>query len=96
MRLYDGDSAGIEFTTNYMSGQISQYWLRVNYKITENYRLWARWRYDAELSELTQQVYSLTTLIGNSWVIDYQISVATGSSRDNGVTFSVGLRLMGF
>lgn len=96
VRLYDSDSAGIEFTTNYMNDQISQYWLRVNYKITQKYRLWARWRFDAELSELTEQIYSLTTLIGNTWLVEYRISVASGSTRDNGVTFSVGLRLMGF
>ncbi len=95
-RLYDGDSVGLTFTSNYTADQISQYWIKIDYKITENYKFWARWRYDAELDELTEQVYSLYTRVGNAWNIEYQLKLTSGSSRDDGVTFSVLFGLIDF
>ena len=40
---------------------------------------------------LTDQTYTLWTRLGNSWVVEYQISYRSGSSRQN--NFSFGARI---
>jgi len=91
VRLFDADAASLWLGTAYMDGQISQYWARVDYKLTENYRLRARWAYDARLSLFSEQIYSLWTRLGNSWSIEYMIAMRSGSNRENG--FSCGVRV---
>jgi len=91
VRLFDADAASVMLASTYMDGEITQYWARVDYKITENYRIRARWNYDARLSRITDQIYSLWTRVGNSWSVEYMISLRSGASRENG--FSIGARI---
>ena len=89
--LFDGDAFSVYLMTSYLDGSIDQYALQAEYRISERYKLFGRWRYDAELSKFTHQVYGLWTRLGNSWIIEYFISERSGSTRQN--NFSVGARI---
>lgn len=96
IRLMDGDAFAIQLVTNYMEGQISQYWLDLEYKITQNYKVWGRWRYDSKLSKITEQVYALQTRVGNGWIVEYYIMLRSGATRSDGFSFGVNLELVTF
>ena len=89
--LFDGDVFSAYLVTSYLDGSINQYSVHAEYRISERYKLFGRWHYDAELAKFTHQVYGLWTRVGNSWVIEYFISERSGSTRQN--SFSIGARI---
>lgn len=48
-------------------------------------------RTEYRLNMITDQTYTLWTRLGNSWIVEYQISYRSGSTRQN--NFSFGARL---
>ena len=89
--LFDGDAFSAYLVSSYLDGSINQYSVHAEYRISERYKLFGRWHYDAELAKFTHQVYGLWTRVGNSWVIEYFISERSGSTRQN--SFSIGARI---
>ncbi len=94
--LYDGDAASIYLITSYLDGSINQYAVHADYRISERYKVFGRWHYDAKLSTFTEQVYGLWTRVGNSWVIEYMVSNRSGSTRQNNFSFGARATLMIF
>lgn len=94
--LFDGDAFSAYLVTSYFDGSINQYSAHVEYRISERYKLFGRWRYDAELSKFTHQVYGLWTRVGNSWVVEYFISERSGSTRQNSLSFGARISVMIF
>lgn len=89
--LFDGDKFSLYLISSYLDGPITQYSALAEYRISERYKLLGRWSYDYKLSMITDQTYSLWTRLGNSWIVEYQISYRSGSTRQN--NFSFGARL---
>ena len=89
--LFDSDKFSLYLISSYLDGTITQYAALAEYRISERYRLLGRWAYDHRLEMLTDQTYTLWTRLGNSWVVEYQISYRSGSSRQN--NFSFGARI---
>ena len=89
--LFDGDAFSVNLITSFLDGSFDQYALQAEYRISERYKLFGRWHYDAELSKFTYQVYGLWTRLGNSWIIEYFISERSGATRQN--SFSIGARI---
>lgn len=96
LRLSDTDEWSIYVGNIYLDSAISQYYLMAQYKISEKYTILGRWGYDAKLSEMTDQIYVLRMRLGYSWIIDYQISFRSGSTRENNFSFGVRLNLVTF
>jgi len=94
--LFDGDAFSAYLVTSYLDGSINQYSAHVEYRISERYKLFGRWHYDAELSKFTHQVYGLWTRVGNSWVVEYFISERSGSTRQNSLSFGARISVMIF
>lgn len=91
--LFDGDEASAYFVSSYLKGQITQYALLCDYRLSERYRLIGRWYYDARLNMLTEQTYGLWTRMGNSWIVEYLISQRSGSTRQNNFSFGVRVNM---
>ncbi len=96
LRISDGDEWRLELGNYYLASEISQYYLLAQYRISENYMLMGRWHYDARLSKMTDQAYILWTRLGNSWIIEYQISFRSGSTRENDLSFGARLNFATF
>jgi LPS-assembly protein len=95
-RLFDGDRWSVAFFTDNLQHLIDQYWLDVNYRISERYSVGGRWRYDQRLGYVTEQVYSLRQRWGNSWDITYEITYYRGTQTQNGIGFNVRFDLLAF
>ena len=94
--LFDGDVFSAYLVTSYLDGSINQYSVHAEYRISERYKLFGRWHYDAELAKFTHQVYGLWTRVGNSWVIEYFISERSGSTRQNSLSIGARITMMIF
>ncbi len=91
--LYDGDEWELYLIQSYFQGSILQYAAQIQYRITENYRVYARWNYDYKNSTLTDQTYGLTTRLGNTWIIEYYLSYRTDSLRQDGLSFGARVNM---
>ncbi len=96
LSLYDGDAASISFVTSYLYGYINQYSVNADYRISERYKLFGTWQYDARLCKMTHQVYGLWTRVGNSWIVEYIISARSGSTRQDDLTVGARVTMMIF
>ncbi len=93
--LMESDVASITAGVVYLKDLIQQYYLSVDYKISERYQLYGSWHYDAELSEFIHQEYGLRTKLGNTWLLEYYLSHRTGSTRGNSTSFGVSIIILG-
>ncbi len=96
LSLYDGDAASVSFVTSYLDGYINQYSVTADYRISERYKIYGQWNYDAKLCKMTRQVYGLWTRVGNSWIIEYIISARSGSTRQDDLTIGTRVTMMIF
>ena len=94
--LLDGDAFSVYFIASYLKNAITQYTTLAEYRISERYKVFGRWSYDARLSAFTNQTYGLWTRIGNSWAIEYMISERSGSKRQNNFSFGMRVSMMIF
>ncbi len=92
----DGDVWTLGVSTINLDKQIDQYEVDASYKFAEDYTLIPRWRYDARRGQLTEQVYGLRTYLGNSWFVEYSLSLNRGNTRDNDFGFNVRIELVDF
>ena len=94
LELHDTDAWRVVLGNIYMDNFINQYYALAEFKISENYSVRGRWHYDARMSRFTDQVYSLLTRVGNSWMIEYMVSFRSGSSRENNFSFGARATLL--
>lgn len=96
IELHDSDAWRIAFGNIYLQNDINQYYLHAELRLTENYKLLGRWHYDYKHSRFTDQVYSLWTRVGNSWAVEYRISVKEGSKRENSLSLGANVRFLSY
>lgn len=92
--LYDGDVWSLRARADYLADTVEQYTLGVYYRLARRWAVNTAVRWDARLSEVTEQRYSLIQQIGRSWEIEYRISLQSGSTREDDVRFSVSVALL--
>jgi len=95
LTLLETDIAEMTIGTIYLRDSLEQYYLSLEYGISQRYRVFASWHYDSELSKLVYQRYGLRTKVGSTWLIDYYITYRTGSTREDNLSFGVNIVLLG-
>ena len=94
--LLDGDEWSVYLGYTYLQGELNQYFVLAEYKISERYKVFGRWAYDQKLSLFTDQTYGLWMRMGNSWIIEYMITERSGSTRQNNFSFGARATLLIF
>lgn len=95
-RIRDGERWEVALWTAFQESQFDQYALEGKYRFTERYQGRARYRFDARKGQLVEQIYALTTYLGNSWALEYYVAHRIGSSRGDDLQFGVRVDLMQF
>lgn len=95
LRLMETDIASLTIGSVYLKDSLEQYFMQIEYSISQRYRLFASLHYDAELSEFVYQRYGLRTKIGTTWIVDYFISHRSGSTREDSFSFGVNIIILG-
>jgi LPS-assembly protein len=98
LELRDGDRWNLRFGAQYNTdiSTINQYYWSLEYRVSSNYALFGRWRYDCEADKLTEQYYGLRQRIGNTWIIEYHLANRQNARRDNGFSYGINLRIQTF
>lgn len=92
--LTNGDQWKLHFTTDNLDSQTDQYYLDLEYRLSERHYLIPHWRYDSHRGKLVEQQYAMRSYIGHTWRLDYGISFYNGNSRDNETRFNLAIDLV--
>ncbi len=95
-RVMDGEEWSFSVVSSNLQHRIDQYYFEGAYKINERYSVNGRWRFDHRIGKVTEQIYALRTLVGNSWDIEWQVIYRQEADRDNGLGFNVQADLVTF
>jgi LPS-assembly protein len=96
--VHDGDRWRFWFGTQYISdvNETNQYYWGGEYQINSDYSIRAQWRYDSEVSKLTEQFYGLRQRLGHTWTIEYVLGYRENAREDSDFSFGVNLRMDAF
>lgn len=86
----------IDFALDFLDGVYDQYRTEGFYRLTPRLALFGGLRYDAQIGQLTRQVYGVRQRLGRTWELEYAIVLREGSEREGDFSFQMGLRLIDF
>jgi lipopolysaccharide assembly outer membrane protein LptD (OstA) len=90
-RISSSDLWSASILAEYLEGAIDQYALDVNYRISENFGVFAFWQYDNRLDSWSEQKYGISRRFANSWILQLYVNLNDNNQRES--DFSVGMRL---
>jgi LPS-assembly protein len=94
--LRDGDEWVTRFSSNFLRGELNDYLLESSHRLTEAFEAIVLLRYDARKQRFNEQLYGFRQNIGNTWRIQYAITIYGGQRRESGVGFNVQLQALRF
>lgn len=92
--ITDGDVWSMRLAVIRLEDLIDQYELYYARKLNERWGVRFRWRYDADLSEITDQLYAVRQRLGHSWDIEYLVGFKNGSEREDSVNIQLRVNLL--
>lgn len=102
LSLIDADIWQARFFADYHRAGSAAYWgveaygLEIRRRLTDDFALAASWRWDSELSLMTEQRYSLRHRLSRDWELEYRLYFTRNDRRGDNVGFSLGIRLLAF
>lgn len=92
----DGDEWVARFSSNFLRGELNDYFLEASHRLNEVFEAIVHLRYDARQQRFNEQVYGLRHNIGNTWRIEYGVTLYGGQRRESGVGFNVQVEAIHF
>ncbi|HTO02771.1 MAG TPA: LPS assembly protein LptD, partial [Opitutus sp.] len=87
--IRDGDAWRARFSSNFLRGQLNDYFLEGSRRFNEVFDGIVHLRYDARRQRFNEQSYGVRHNIGNTWRIDYLITLYDGPRRESRFGLSV-------
>jgi LPS-assembly protein len=86
--LRDGDDWTVRFSSNFLRDEslhrgLNDYFLQGEKRLNEVYDAVVHLRYDARLQQFIEQIYGIRQIIGNTWRIEYAVSLYGGQRRES-------------
>ncbi len=94
--IHDGTAWSVRFSNNFLRRQTEDYRVEGRAHLNEAYDVLARFQYDARTRRLNEQAYGLVQNLNNTWLIEYVVSVRSGSRRENGFGFNIQIETRNF
>ncbi len=94
--LTDAQVWALTLGSDYLEDAIEQYAARYSYRLNEVYAVSAQARYDARVHLFTEQRYSLTQRLQNTWDVEYRVTLRNGARRESSAEFGMALSLVRF
>ncbi len=94
--IRSGNSWWTAFELDSFEGLYRQYTGWFGFRFADRWRFVASVRYDAEQSLVTEQSFSVFQRLGRSLEVEYRLSLTEGATREDEVSFTVGLDLVRF
>jgi LPS-assembly protein len=87
--IRDGDVWRARFSSNFLRGELNDYFLEGSRRFNEVFDGIVHLRYDARRQRFNEQSYGIRHNIGNTWRIDYLITLYDGPRRESRFGFNV-------
>ena len=94
--LRDGDEWTTRFSSNFLRGELNDYFFQTRRKFNEVFAGIVHLRYDARRQRFNEQTYGIEHNIGNMWRIEYQITLYDGPRRESRFGFNVRVDVLRF
>ncbi len=94
--IIDGDVWRASLFSEFLKNSYEQYGASGSLRLTETIQVLGEIRFDARISRLTEQRYALRHQINRHWEVEFQASAIRGSTREDDLRISVGLRFLEF
>lgn len=89
--LRSGDHWTLRFASNFLRNELNDYYLEGTRRINEVFSGIVRLRYDERQRRFNEQIYGIRQNIGNTWSVDYRISIYGGQRRES--RFGLSIRI---
>lgn len=89
LTLRNGDDWTLRFASNFLRRELHDYFFEGTRRINEVFEGIVQLRYDARQERFNEQIYGIRQNIGNTWSIDYTISLYDGDRRESRFGFNV-------
>ncbi|MEO7598078.1 MAG: LPS assembly protein LptD [Opitutus sp.] len=92
----DGQEWEARFSSNFLRGELNDYFLEGSRRFNEVFDGTIHLRYDARKERFNEQMYGIRHNIGNTWRIEYLITLFDGPRRESRFGFSVRVGVLRF
>ena len=96
LEFMDRDWSALRLSSNYLQGQIEQYFLEYERRMNEVWKGFARVRYDARAARWDEFTFGLRQNLRNTWNVRYEVSWYQGRQREGSFGLSVEADLIRF
>jgi LPS-assembly protein len=94
--IHDGNAWSVLFANNYLRRQLEDYLIDGRRRLTEQFDVLARLRYDQRKHRFNEQSYGLVQNLANTWRVSYLVSLFSGPRRESHFGFSIQIDTVRF
>jgi lipopolysaccharide export system protein LptA len=94
--IHDGNAWSVLFANNYLRQQLEDYLIDGRRRLTEQFDVLARLRYDQRKHRFNEQSYGLVQNLANTWRVSYLVSLYSGPRRESHFGFSIQIDTVRF
>lgn len=94
--IKDGTEWSLRFGNNFLRHEIQDYSIDGRVRINERFEALTRLHYDARRRRFNEQVYGIAQNLGNTWLVNYTVSLYSGRRRESSFGFRVEIEAVRF
>lgn len=94
--LRDADLWTLRLSNHYLNGDIQEYIGEFRYRLNEVYAAYTRQHFDVRRSRFVEQTFGLSQVLGNRWIVGYEVSFYDGPRRESDFSFNFLLEAVAF
>jgi LPS-assembly protein len=94
--LRDGNAWTARFSSNFLRGELNDYFLEGSRRFNEVFEGIVHLRYDARQRRFNEQSYGVRHNVGNTWRIEYLVTLYDGPRRESRFGFNVRVDALRF
>jgi LPS-assembly protein len=96
LTLHDGEAWSLRFGNHYLRQDTEEYAVEGTVRLNEAYEAIGRLQYDARRRRFVEQAIGLRQNLGNTWRLDYTVTIYDGPRREGHFGFNVQIETIGF
>jgi LPS-assembly protein len=96
LSIRDADVWALRFSSHFLRDQIEEYVVQYDQRINEAYDVLLKLHYDTRARRFNEQAYGLRQNLGNTWSIEYLVTVYDGPRRESDFGFNIAVEVLGF
>ncbi len=96
LAIRDGDAWALRFSSHFLRHEIEEYIVQYDHRLNEAHDLLLKLHYDTRKRRFNEQAFGLRQNLGNTWSIEYLVTVYDGPRRESDFGFNIAIEALGF